>query len=196
MNIDSNLSTAQYALRRIKEEIYKKDNFKSSNKTSLRKSDALENARMQAAADEIDAIRAPRNVFNLKRALWEGRGHNCGELASAAKYIAAERGMAACVARTDAHGFAVIGDLPDPAGLPARMEQWPEHLAVCDPWVNVACQATAYPEKFMEKMQKWERDEKIIENPHSQTEEDGWIRPIDPAWTQAVLNGPRPESGD
>lgn len=192
MTINANLTTAQYALGRVKEEIYNKSNFKSSNKTSLKKNDTLENERMQAASDHIDAIRAPRNVFNLKKAIWEGRGHNCGELASAAKYIAAERGVAACVARTEVHGFAVIGDIPPSTELPGNMEHWPEHLAVCDPWVNIACEATSYPQKFIEKMEKWERDEKIIENPYSQTEDDGWIRPTDPAWTRAVLDGPKP----
>lgn len=70
--------------------------------------------------------------------------------------------------------------------MSADMRQWPAHLAVCDPWANIACLAHDYPERFVAKMEKWAQDKKAI------AFEEAWIQPNSPHWISAVLDGPKP----
>lgn len=184
-----NLEISRNALNQIRTDFYNNKNFKSSNKTNLNKPDAEENSRLQSAADQIDEIRSESNSRRYRQAIWAARGHNCGDLSDAAKFLANDAGFSAHVASTNAHGFAVIGDLPVDVQLPDKMENWPDHLAVCDPWANIACAATEYPEKFIAKMGKWEQAGKIIED----ADGDKWMNPTDKEWIDAVLTAPKPK---
>src|SRR4051812_6163500 len=127
-----NLEISRASLTQIRAELYNNTNFKSSNKTNLKKPDDAENQRIQLAADEIDDIRSDANVLRSREAIWEARGHNCGDLAMAAQFLATDAECSAHVAGTSVHEFAVIGDVPSDLQLPDHMENWPEHLAVCD----------------------------------------------------------------
>jgi hypothetical protein len=63
------------------------------------------------------------------------------------------------------------------------MRQWPAHLAICDPWSNIACLAKDYPVVFEAKMAKWKSDEKLIGLPSGRT-----IKPDDPAWMNSIIH--------
>lgn len=66
------------------------------------------------------------------------------------------------------------------------MMEWPNHLAICDPWANIACPAREYPDRFAAKMDKWVRDKKTI------WFNDRWGAPNQADWLAAVLRGPKP----
>ena len=183
----------QYAkalLVSIREEIYKKG-YKSSNKRRAAPSGKDNNQwrkeeeeRLSKADDEVRRIRTPFSsgargflaVLKIIQNSIEAKGHNCTDLAHAGIGILDEAGIKdthIVMFRDFDHGMILIGKTP-PNGLPLDMKQWPSHLAICDPWANIACPAKEFIPAFMKKMQKWERNGKKI------ADKNVWVNPVHP----------------
>ena len=146
----------------------------------------MENIRIAKARAELHSIRAfmPSNLgtdssfFEIQKAI-NAQGHNCYELALAGAGILDSvnfKEQVRMLALEDFnHAAILMGHIP-PKGLPKNMEEWPSHLAICDPWSNIACSAQKYIPRVMEKMQKWERRGKKVYDYHK-----GFFRsPISP----------------
>ncbi|HWW05999.1 hypothetical protein [Collimonas sp.] len=179
---EQNMQLAEEALSYVKSTLYDKEkgSLKSFNKRSLKKDPGQEQARLQHASAALGQIGNLdlNNTQEYSRGVWNGKGHNCTALAQASEDWIAWKNPSAPVAKlwfgTD-HAATVIGEVP-PHLIGADMKKWPEHVAICDPWLNLACPAREYPDKFTAKMAKWARDEKEILA--GQT----WIKPQDENW--------------
>lgn len=192
-----NLDLAEQALQFIRDGIYNKRNgsFKSSNKVSEKKNLGDEQQRVQEASHELAALGFPPkdssgrqylNAAYLKK-LETSRSHNCGHLARASTEYIAKRDATTSISllafsKPPTHSATLIGDMPPDAG--ANMRQWPAHLAICDPWANIACLAKDYPVVFAAKMAKWRSDKKLIGLPGGST-----IKPDDSKWMDSILLG-------
>lgn len=106
--------------------------------------------------------------LNARRAVdvWTNDANNCERLDCAVQDWMGERfpgvqtsRVAFCVD----HGPALIGTL-DQRFVTQPLIDWPKHLYICDPWANIACPAPEYPEQFARKMEKWIRDDKLIQS--------------------------------
>lgn len=191
--LSENERYAKALLITVREEIYKKG-YKSSNKLRAappgedkNQWKKKEEERLSKADNEVNRIRTqlpfssavPSFLEMQKRKLnaIEAKGHNCGDLVRAGISILEQAGIKDMyiVSLSDLnHEILLIGKIP-PAGLPLDMEKWPSYLAICDPWANIACSAAkAFIPAFMEKMQKWEsNDKKIIH-----VDKKVWTNPI------------------
>lgn len=194
---DQLIENEQYAkalLIAVREEIYKKG-YKSSNKLRAalpgegknqwvkRESERLSKvgaelgrirAQLPSSATAIYFLAIQEKIQNTI----ESKGHNCEDLTFAGIGILDEAGI------KDTHivsffgfnhGIILFGKIPR-SGLPVMMDQWPSHLAICDPWANIACSAKEFVPAFMAKMQKWESHGKKIQDP----ETGDWNNPVSP----------------
>lgn len=178
---------------------YYKPHLKSGNKVKISGGPA-EERRQALAAEEVSRIREQSNYLD---AAMSGRAHHCGELALLAIHrLHEQHGLEArslllgtCGDREQVgeegeeeqdavHEVAVIGPASNP--LPADMTTWHPDVYVCDPWSNIACRARDYPEKFVAKMEKWERDGKAVG-----FAPEGFVLPSNEAWIGSVLQGPK-----
>lgn len=83
-----------------------------------------------------------------------------------------------------AHALIAVGEIePELAYLP--LGEWPEHIQICDPWANTTCSAPEYPEKFLEKMDKWQKDNKILLD-----DKEEWISATNKNWTTCIRKVP------
>lgn len=180
--LDKNEKYAKALLVAVREEAYKKG-YKSSNKLRAAPPgvDAnqwikKERKRCTMAYEEVGRIRAKTsseistNFLAIQYAI-DAKGHNCLDISLAGVGILAEAGIKDANIITFAdldHVTILIGEMPS-AGLPLGMEKWPSHLAICDPWANIACPAQEYISTMMKKMQKWESDGKKIYDHRRQT---------------------------
>jgi len=81
------------------------------------------------------------------------------------------------------HTLMSLGEIsPELSYLP--LGAWSEHIHVCDPWTNINCSAPEYPEKFLKKMEKWDKGNKLI---HDSRE---WINPTNEKWRACVKEIP------
>ena len=171
-------------LKEVRDIYCKKSNLKSGNKVRGDGGpDELD--RQEKATLEIERMRSEPDPL---RAAMNGKAHQCQELALLAVYHAQERGLPAQILELGgddvavAHDVAVIGPIPDP--LPPDMAAWPSDVYVCDPWSNIACKARDYPDRFSQKMEKWEQAGKLVGFPPK-----GFVFPTDPDWMGDVLHG-------
>ncbi|WP_431286903.1 hypothetical protein [Roseateles chitinivorans] len=99
---------------------------------------------------------------------WRGMKRNCSALCRAAQdYLARHfpKVQISTVHFREDHAMLVVGSLkPTHAGRPLSL--WPRHLYVCDPWANISGPANEYPERFRQKMTKWESDGKRLISKH------------------------------
>ncbi len=178
-----NLGIASVMLSAIRQHYYHKGNYKSDNKYHTRADEEAETERLLNAKADIEKVlkegASPLSV----------RGHNCGQLLDIAKAYGEANGWSVHGVGTgptgELHGFAVIGLRPEQ--LPDDFSQWPEDLAICDPWANIACAARDYPAAFEAKMQKWANAGKEIFD----GDRDDWVQATDADWISAVLHGPK-----
>lgn len=178
--LTENEKYAKALLIAVREEIYKKG-YKSANKLRLpppgedeKKWKAKEHKRLFKANDEVNSIRAeiPSGLgtksyfFALQKAL-RAKGHNCNDLALAGICIldnANIKDVHQLNFDDFDHAVVLIGDIPK-KGLHPKMEDWPSHLAICDPWGNIACSAKEFIPRVMEKMEKWEsRGKQVLDS--------------------------------
>jgi len=183
----ANLVLSATTLIHIRKYVYK-PNFKSSNKCSAKRDYGYELARMDNAHQETAKMRAEMQVHPKEKwgeiAYHVLVGHNCLELVFAAHfYISLLQGQAKPVFIGNSHTILGVGEVPE--DLPVDMKEWPQDLAVCDPWANISCLARDYPDEFKNKMEKWTADGKRIFG----LKNKGLISPNDPTWIQNVLEG-------
>jgi|GEM_PF-415812 len=194
--LGENEQYAKALLIAVREEIYKKG-YKSDNKIravppnkDINQWIEDETIRMSNAGEEMRSIRMPFRTRSssgipyflalqktIQNAI-EAKGHNCRDLVYAGVGILDSAGIKDThfVYFEDFdHNMILIGKMP-PTGLPLDMERWPAHLAICDPWGNIACPAKAFIPTIMEKMQKWERDGKVIYDSNKKA----WHKPLYP----------------
>ena len=171
-------------LNRVRDEYYK-PNLKSSNKMKADGGDQ-EMGRVENARNEILRMRGQAMYDHDTDAIsvaMEGKAHNCGELTLLAKVYLEDEGF---VARTldfkPDHSIAVIG--AGFGGLPADMKQWDPSIYVCDPWCNIACRGSDYPNQFLDKMAKWQEQGKLIK-----VDDRGFVPPLDDQWVEDMLEG-------
>ena len=192
--LNENERYAKALLIAIREEVYKKG-YRSSNKLKAplpgedkNQWEKRESERLSKVDAQLGRIRA--QLPSRAEALYflavqekvqnsiEAKAHNCEDLTFSGIGILDEAGV------KDTHivgffgfdhGIILIGEVPR-SGLPVMLEQWPSHLAICDPWANIACSAKEFVPAFMEKMQKWERKGKKIQDPDT----GNWINPVSP----------------
>jgi hypothetical protein len=179
--LNENEQYAKALLIAVREEIYKKG-YKSVNKVRAappgedkNQWEKKEAERIRKANAEIVRIRVTTHLHpfmtNLaKQKAIEAKAHNCIDLSLAGIGILEAAGITdrCVVAFTNIdHGMVLIGKIPS-EGLPLDIEKWPSHLAICDPWANIACPAREFIPVFMEKMQKWqEKAKKIVDKDDS-----------------------------
>lgn len=173
-------------LHRVRDEFYlRSSNFKSSNKTRSGRGD-VETHRVENAQKEILRMRGQAlydSDTDFISVAMEGRAHNCGELASLAKLYLEDEGFVARTIDFKAdHSAAVIG--ADFGGLPADMTQWEPSIYICDPWTNIACRGSDYPDQFLAKMAKWQGQGKSIK-----IDNRGFVSPLDQQWVNDMLQG-------
>jgi hypothetical protein len=94
---------------------------------------------------------------------------NCGDMAYAAyQYLKANKVLPVEVlhlggARSGSslhgdHVFCVLNRPKDTGGLHTtdeHIENWNTAVIICDPWANLVCNASEYPDLFAAKMEKW-----------------------------------------
>ncbi len=127
--------------------------------------------RQQAASRKLNEIRdggLPRVAKNI---MFEAEGiGNCGELSRfAGLYLLDQEvrtvGFASLASPGD-HAFIVLGSsrLVKKCTLdPGVMSSWDcGEVWVCDPWANIACDATQYSIQFRLKCDKWHNDRKQV----------------------------------
>lgn len=183
----SNLSAVTQVMRSVRSGYYKKPRLKSSNK---RKNEGYEEAlRVYNATREIERMRNEVDSLeeDIVSSAMYGNAHNCGELAVLAVHqLQQDHNLIARLAflggRT--HTTAIIGPVPGAGPLPSDMTEWNADIYVCDPWCNIACRANHYPEKFREKMEKWDREGKKV-----WLSGTGFVSPMDDRWVRTVLGG-------
>lgn len=186
----SDASKQQFAVTKVLNDIrsqYYKPNLKSSNKMKGSGDIGSEMDRLQKAGAEIVRMRDQQitnSDFNVTDVIRDGKAHNCEELARLAAYLLEDTGFPARVVQFGAiHGVAAIG--AGSGALPADMRNWEPHIYICDPWSNIACRATDYPDQFLAKMDKWHGQSKVISFDAAR----GFVSPMDSAWINTVLEG-------
>lgn len=161
-----NLSIAQEVLRNVRKTYYKNPNSKSSNKFRTRIDSALENERLRTAKLSINSMRdySLRTISDIKNAV----GHNCGELSRLAVDLLSGKNLRAVHivigGPTIAHAFAAIlpKGCPEQKFWESDMHKWDAGIIICDPWSNIACPAPEFNTLFIEKLDKWEKDGKLL----------------------------------
>ena len=174
------LDEAKSALQYIRQNIYNGSNYKSDNKFHVNLNQDNEYERLEKAKGELDKVR------QQGKSPWEVRGHNCGELSSMVKSLQCyySRPINVIALDDESHGFAVFGNIQG-RNLPNNMATWPDHLAVCDPWANIACKANMYPSVFVAKMNKWATEGKEIYD----GDQEEWVKATDSQWMNSILAG-------
>ncbi|CAN7524414.1 hypothetical protein [Duganella sp. LjRoot269] len=175
-----NLDAASAAKTMVREDFYTKEgNFKSANKYSAKKAWSEEKPRLLASNSAVKQIRAVKGDRPaMVRAALASKGHNCFDLSLIAQDYLRSSGKQAILGGTPDHVFVVVGAI-EPGPMPKDMTKWPQDLAICDPWANIACLAKDYPEKFTEKMGKWDSKEKFIldkDVQHLSPTSDQWLK--------------------
>ena len=172
--MSENEQYAKSLLIAVREEIYKKGD-KSSNKLrpcppgmDKHQWEEKDKERRSKADAEVRRVRAigSKSFFDFLRIqnTVEGRAHNCGDLSYAGIGILDAAGINdthMVIFGESEHAVILIGKLP-PKGLSLTMEDWPSHLAICDPWGNVACSAKEFIPAYIKKMQKWMKEGKEV----------------------------------
>ncbi|MGS0740256.1 hypothetical protein ACVBEF_00205 [Glaciimonas sp. GG7] len=193
-----NKSVAEDALKKVRLALYDKDcgSYKSDNKRKTTDLEAemtrIENKNGEFGTfgelEKFGDITDGRHVSAIRTGnIWKSTRINCAGLALAVKdYVACKhRGVQVSSLIFPTHALAAVGTIaPEYADLP--LEEWPEHIYVCDPWANITCSAPDYPAKFAEKMEKWSNDNKEI-----YTDDHAWINPTDEKWVSSVKEIPK-----
>ena len=183
--LTKNEQYAKALLIAVREEIYKKG-YKSRNKLrpvpqgqnekQWNQKEATRISKARAEVRSIEALTPPHlgttsYFLAVQRAL-SAQGHNCYDLALAGigilDSVNIKEQVQMLVLKDFDHAMVLMGHIPS-KGLPKKMEDWPSHLAICDPWANIACSATEYIPRVIEKMEKWERRGKKIYNYYTNT---------------------------
>jgi hypothetical protein len=174
------------ALQHVRETLYSKqaDSFKSFNKLSVAKDREREGARIENALAAYRAIGVPdwNDTRAYSESVWKSRGHNCVSLAHACEDWIAGEDPSVTVAKLSFsryHVATLIGNLP-PGMIRKDMREWPAHVVVCDPWLNVVCPANEYRDRFTQKMAKWENDRKLV------AVKGRWLSPQSPEWMRTI----------
>lgn len=170
------LECAQTLNSLVRQRFYR-GSLKSSNKRHLRVHAEIERQRINHSAYEIWRVRQQRQLP------WESKGFNCLELVNIGLQYAYNKGWATQGVGTATHVFIAVGPLATSSELPDAFEQWPEQIAICDPWTNISCPAREYPLRFREKMSKWSQAGKQVFIDDSKT----WVDPCDTHWIDSVL---------
>lgn len=190
--LSENEQYAKALLIAVRKEIYEKGD-KSANKLRAAPPDEDKNQwekkeeeRIYKANNEVRRIHMPLPYFSgvpsflpMQKIISntiEAKGHNCTDLARAGIGILDEAGIkdTHIVHMSDFnHQIILIGKIP-PRGLPLAMEEWSSHLAICDPWANIACPAKAFIPACMEKMQKWDGNGKKVYD----YDKNDWANPV------------------
>jgi hypothetical protein len=181
----------QFAVTKVLNDVrnyYYKPNLKSSNKLNPTKPDDMD--RVIKAGGEIIRMRDAQvndSDSNVIEHLMDGRAHNCEELARLASYfLQTDMNLPARVLHFGSiHGVAAVG--VDAGEQPHDMREWGPLTYICDPWSNIACRAKDYPDQFLAKMNKWNASSKLI----AFDGERGYVPPVDNAWINTVLHGPK-----
>lgn len=186
-----NEAVAKEALDTVRLALYKKKHgsYKSTNK--FRVTDPyVEFTRVTSGA--FTNFNNFRNITDLRqqhasisKSIWESTSINCDGLArSAVDFISRTHpNIQASTLAIPGHTLAVVGTI-EAKSITSPLSEWPSHLYVCDPWANIVCPAPEYPQRFAEKMEKWEADnKKILHN-------GKWISPTDKTWVSCAKEVP------
>jgi hypothetical protein len=180
-----NHAAAMAVLDWIRNNIYTNDNFKSGNKIRLSRVLAEEMRRVTLARREILAVRMAADVEPQKRGelALKAKGHNCSELASAAAWLGRKLGVTTHVVGNDGHEYAVFGELGK-VQLPERVEDWPQHLVICDVYTNIHCSPQEYVPLLKDKLEKWTNQQKLLDDG------DRWVKPNESSLIFAIADAP------
>jgi hypothetical protein len=184
------LRIAEEVLEQVRKTFYKPPNFKSSNKARTLVDREQENARINNAYQEIGQWRATLPAIShhdLIDKIKRSQGHNCGELALLAVDSLLARGANAVKigigGDANTHGFAAIMPMDGVDVLSRDMKNWSNNIIICDPWMNIVCPAPKFPELFLEKMDKWAKAGKLVNNGKA------FIDANNKKWTDSIING-------
>lgn len=183
---------AEETLKNVRLALYNRTygSFKSTNKFNLDKKDSeverFKNGKFYLFSD-VDGIKNPFHQAAVKsRGIWESTLINCDGLASAAMdYVHHEYpNIPVAVVLLPAHTLMTLGEIkPEIATLP--LGAWPDDIHICDPWANITCPAPEYPQKFLQKMEKWKSGNKMIQTGSE------WINPTSEKWRSCVGEPPK-----
>jgi hypothetical protein len=187
----ANQPAAEDALKNVRLALYNKNygSFKSTNKFSADRKNS-ENERINKGIFcNFEDVRDIENKFHqaaiISKNIWESTSINCDGLAYAAMDYVNHKYPTIPVAAVSlsGHTLVALGEItPELANLP--LGAWPDHIHVCDPWTNITCHAPDYPKKFIEKMEKWNSGNKLIQANFE------WINPISDKWKSCVKEPP------
>lgn len=174
----SNINVADALLESVKNEIYKQG-LKAPNKSRF---PAILGSEYSAAFHResqrrIIGVREGmkgtnaalrEEIRNYPKAMEEAMvasAHNCNHITLAAAGVLKKSGIAVRADRIHFHDYdhaVLLLGATSPYSLPADMRKWPADLAICDVWANISCHPSAYHDKLMEKLVKYEKDGKYV----------------------------------
>jgi len=182
---------AEAALEDIRLALYNKryGSFKSTNKLKvdriISEEIRLKKGKIHVFSDVGDVTNPFHRAAMKSKGIWESNAVNCDGLALAAMdYVSHEYpGMTVAELCLLDHRLIALGEItPELAYSP--LGAWPNHIHVCDPWSNITCPAPHYPAQFLEKMEKWNADNKFIHDNRD------WINPASDKWKACVKQPP------
>jgi hypothetical protein len=186
-----NEEVAKEALKMVRLALYKKKygSYKSTNK--FRTTDPYQELRRVTSGEfctfkKFEDIGSPRvRSAMLSRSIWQSTSVNCDGLAlSALDFISRTHpNVQVSSVSVPGHTLALVGTI-DITCINSPFSEWPSHLYVCDPWANIACPAPEYPQRFAQKMEKWESEHKQIFSGGE------WLSPTNEKWVSCAKEVP------
>lgn len=138
--------------------------LKSSNKWSSRRHPAeVEGVRTTAAIEALceQSTEIFLTASDQLNSVLRSPAMNCLQLGiaciEAARILQYDTDLMSVVGNEN-HILVVIGPQPH-EHIPPEMADWPDHWAVCDPWLNLACKKSEWKTRAILKLQDWSTPE-------------------------------------
>lgn len=138
--------------------------LKSDNKMSRKRHGRdAQTERSQLAASSVTRCRKQLHATasDWADATWQLKALNCQELAiaciKAAEVLHHDPDSVTLVENGD-HVVALLGPKKEDP-IPSRIEAWPGHWVICDPWMNIACRKSEWQSRALLKLQDWDSEE-------------------------------------
>jgi hypothetical protein len=185
----TNARAAEEALQAIREALHSisSGSLKSTNKWSGHRCAApsryLNNGEykweeFEAMVKDDQGITKRLAMAKASLKAWRELERNCGALSLAAQdYLARHfpNVQTSRVTFREDHVMVVVGSVK-PSHAERQLSEWPRHLFACDPWANITCPVSEYPQRYREKMRKWQSDGKRL---LSDKRSGKWESPLD-----------------